>query len=209
MSPRTYAQNKRAASALVTRQRILDSTVQLYRDLGVPATTIKAVAERADVSRGTVLHHFGSADGLLGAVLDFVVDQLELPDARVLDGTTDRDARIRTFVEAMLAFTDRSTSWWSMFEGEMQRPELQKREAAYWEALRLFQEAALGPELARNRPVNAVILGLIHPATVGTLVWAFERTGLSRKEAWRAIGDLAVDAVRRLADRGRGKGGLS
>jgi AcrR family transcriptional regulator len=209
MAPRTYTQDKRAETSRQTRERILDSTIELFRDRGVVSTTLKSVAEKADVSRGTILHHFGSSDGLLGAVLDRVVETLELPDERMFERIEDRDARIRVFVAAMTRFIDRSAPWWTMFESEMQRPELQQREAVYWEVIGRLQAAALGPELASDKAANAVLLSVIHPATTGTFIWAFEQAGLEREAAGRLLEDLAVDAVRRVTDRNRGKGGLS
>jgi AcrR family transcriptional regulator len=208
MAPRAYTLGRRSEAATATRQRIVERTIDLYRDRGVAGTTLKAVAEKADVSRGTILHHFGSADGLLGAVLDFVVDALELPDDRLLEGIDGRDARIRTLVEAMIAFQERSVPWWSMFEGQMQRPALQEREAGYWAGLGRLQAAALGPDLMDDPLANAVLLSLIHPATVGTFVWAFERAGVIGTGAHPVLGDMAVDAVRRIADRGSEREGL-
>lgn len=209
MAPRSYRLQARAETAAATRERILERTVDLYRQRGVAGTTLTAIAGAADVSRGTILHHFGSGDGLLGAVLDFVVGSLEWPNERMLDGIEGRDARIRAFVDAMVEFQDRSAPWWSMFESEMQRPELQKRELDYWADLGRLQAAALGPGLQDDPKANAALLGLIHPATVGTFFWSFERAGLTRAEARPLLGDLAVDAVRRIGDRGNGNGEIS
>jgi AcrR family transcriptional regulator len=209
MAPRPYTLGRRAETATATRKRILDVTIDLYRDRGVAATTLKAVAEKADVSRGTILHHFGSGNGLLGAVLDRVVESLEWPDERIFDGLNRRDDRIRAFVDAVILFNDHSVLWWTMFQGEMQRPELQKREASYWDLLAKLQARALGPELASDSLANAALLSVIHPATVGTFVWSFERAGVGKEEVRPILGDLAVDAVRRVTDRKGGKGGLS
>jgi AcrR family transcriptional regulator len=209
MAPRTYTQDKRAETSRQTRDRILEATLSLYRERGVADTTLKAVAERADVSRGTILHHFGSGGGLLGAVLDGVVESLDLPDERIFTGLAGRDARIRVFVDAMVVFNERSVSWWNMFEGEMQRPELQKREAYYWSVLGQLQAKALGPQLATDPAANAALLSVIHPATVGTFLWSFERAGVGKEDVRPILGDLAVDAVRRVAGRRRGKRGLS
>ncbi len=209
MAPRTYTQDKRAETSRRTRHRILDSTLALYRERGVADTTLKAVAERADVSRGTILHHFGSGDGLLGAVLDQVVESLDLPDKRIFEGLAGRDARIRAFVDAIVVFNERSASWWTMFESEMQRPELQKREAYYWNVLGQLQAKALGSQLAADPRANAALLSVIHPATVGTFLWSFERAGVGKEDVRQILGDLAVDAIRRVIDRKGGKGGLS
>jgi AcrR family transcriptional regulator len=207
MAPRSYNLGKRAETAEATRQRILDATVELYRELTVKATTLKAVAERADVSRGTVIHHFGSAEGLLGAVIDRILDSLALPDPRVLEGVHGLDARIRAFVDEMIGFQERTTHWWTMFESEMARPEVQQREAVYWALLAELQAAALGPELRDDPAANATLTSVIHPATVGTFFWAFEQAGLPREDARPLLGEFAVDAVRRIADRRLGKGG--
>ena len=207
MAPRSYVLGKRAESAQATRRRILDATVDVYRERGIPATTLKAVAERADVSRGSILHHFGSAEGVLGAVLDRLLDTLELPDPAVLEAMTSRDDRIRRFVEDMVDFQDRTSHWWPIFEAEMQRPEVQQREAVYWAHLARMQAAALGPELRDDPEANATLVSVIHPATVGTFHWAFEQAGIPRANALPLLADFAVDAVRRIADRRSGGGG--
>lgn len=207
MAPRTYVLGKRAETAEATRQRILDATLEIYREVGIPATTLKAVAERADVSRGSILHHFGSADGLLGAVLDVVLDSLDLPDPAVLEAIASRDDRIRSFVGEMVDFQERTAHLWPIFEAEMQRPELKQREATYWSWLGRLQAAALGPQLSTNPAANAALVSCIHPATVGTFLWAFEQAGLPRGDARPLLADLAVDAVRRIAGRRSGEGG--
>ncbi len=207
VTPRTYTLQRRAETAAATRSRILDATIELYHERGIPATTLKAIAERADVSRGTILHHFGSGKGLLGAVLDAVLASLELPDARALEGIDGLDARVRAFVDGMIEFQARSAHWWPIFEAEMQRPELQQREASYWAILAELQAVTLGPELRDDRAASATLMSMIHPATVGTFFWSFEQAGLNREDARPLLIEVAVDAVRRIADRTRGMGG--
>lgn len=199
MAPRSYVLGKRADSAEATRRRILDVTEELLRGVGVAGTTLTAVAKRADVARGTILHHFGSWDGLLAGVLDDILELLQVPDERIFDGIEDRDARIRAFVEAMIAFQERSQPWWPIFEHEMNRPEVKQRDATYWAAFGRLQAAALGPGLANKPAAGAAIVALSHPATAGTFLWSFERAGRTADEARRLIGDLAIDAVRRIA----------
>jgi AcrR family transcriptional regulator len=207
MAPRTYTLGRRADSADATRQRILDATLELYRELGVPATTLKAVAQRADVSRGTILHHYGSAEGLLGAVLDRVLESLDLPDPQSIERLTDPDARVREFVNELIDFQNRTTHWWTLFESQMQRPEAQQREAVYWAWFANMQAAALGPGLRDDPAANAALMSVVHPATLGTFFWAFEQVGLPREDARPLLEQFAVDAVRRIADRRTGKGG--
>ncbi|HEX8025865.1 MAG TPA: helix-turn-helix domain-containing protein, partial [Candidatus Limnocylindrales bacterium] len=70
MAPRAYRLGRRAESAAATRDRIVEAAAALYEAQGVNATTLQAIAEKADVSRGTVLHHFGSTSGVLDAVAE-------------------------------------------------------------------------------------------------------------------------------------------
>ena len=199
MAPRSYTLGRRAETSTATRQRILDATLELYKEVGIGATTLTAVAERADVARGTVLNHFGSAEGLLGATVDRILETLDLPDDRIFDGLASRDARIRAFVAAMIAFQQRTSHLWPIFEHELQRPEVQQREATYWAALARLQATALGERLGSDARANATLTSVIHPATVGTFLWSFEQAGLDPALALPLLGEFAVDAIRRIA----------
>ena len=192
MAPRRYRLATRAASAAATRERIIRAAAAEYGESGVATSSIRAIAARADVSRGTILHHFGDAGGLLGAVLDDVVVSLQVPDARLLEGAGDADERARRFVDAMLRFYDRTSDWWTVFGSEIDHPVVQARAVAFWELIAGFRAAAFGPA-ADDRIVTAVIDALTHPATLGRL-----RTGgLSLEETIAVTGDLVVDLLRR------------
>ena len=192
MAPRRYRLTTRAASASATRERIVRAAAAEYRESGVTNSSIRAIAARAEVSRGTILHHFGDAGGLLGAVLDDVVVSLHVPDARLLEGARDADERARRFVDAMLRFYDRTSDWWTVYGSEIDHPVVQAREVAFWDLIAGFRAAAFGPA-ADDRIAAAVIDTLTHPATLGTL-----RTGgLSLEETIAVTGDLLVDLLRR------------
>ena len=170
----------------------------MYGERGVAATTIHAVAERADVSRGTIVHHFGTADGLIEAVLDHVVGMINMPDERVLDAVSDPKERIRRFVRAMFEFYERSSSWWTVFGPEMQLPALQAREQAFWVAIGRFQAAALGP-MAGDPLVIAAVAGFLHPAMLGTM----RAAGASLDEVVRTVADAIINLVAQRPHRGR------
>lgn len=50
-----------------TRARIRDAAITCFADLGLAATTARKVAAAAGVSPGSIIHHFGSMDGLRAA----------------------------------------------------------------------------------------------------------------------------------------------
>lgn len=66
---RRYHAPTRQAQARATRGRVLSAAYELFASEGF-ATTMRAVAERAGVSRATVELLFGTKAGLLGAVVD-------------------------------------------------------------------------------------------------------------------------------------------
>lgn len=192
MTPRGYRLSTRATTAAATRDRIIEAAAAEYRVSGVAGSTVRAIAARADVSRGTILHHFGTADGLLGAVLDGVVAALDVPDASVLDGVGDADERARRFVTAMLRFYDRTSDWWDVFGSVLDHPVVHSREIAFWESVGAFRAAALGPA-AEDRIVVAAVDAVTHPVTLGNL----RSGGLSLEEAIEVTSDLVVDLLRR------------
>lgn len=53
-----------------TQRLLLDATVACLVELGYGGTTTSAVAERAGVSRGAHLHHFGTRQSLMGAAVE-------------------------------------------------------------------------------------------------------------------------------------------
>jgi AcrR family transcriptional regulator len=196
MAPRRYTLGQRAQTTAVTRQRIVDAAARLYQEQGVNSTTLQAIAARADVSRGTILHHFGGAAGLLDAVAERVLVNLELPDEAIFDGVAPGLARLRAYVVAMIEFFRRSTGWWAVFVSEMERPELKAREAAYYDQMARLQAIALG-DLADDGDVGIVVGSLVHPGTIGGLIWVMEQAGLAPARVPDAIADVVVAYVER------------
>ena len=72
------------------RHRILDAAERLILAEGVPGLTIAAAAAEAGLSKGGLLHHFGSKEALLAALMDrlagFVRDAFEATVAATPEG---------------------------------------------------------------------------------------------------------------------------
>jgi AcrR family transcriptional regulator len=73
-----------AADAEATRARILAAAVQLVSCKGIEGTTVRDVAAGAGVSLATVLHYFGSKEGLYGACVQAMDDELGALRAELL-----------------------------------------------------------------------------------------------------------------------------
>ncbi|MEM9037497.1 MAG: TetR family transcriptional regulator [Actinomycetota bacterium] len=80
------------------RQRMLTATIDLVGRHGARATTVRAVAEAADVSPALVMHHFGSKAGLLAACDDDVMATIR--EAVEHLGAADRDAGLAELIAA-------------------------------------------------------------------------------------------------------------
>ncbi len=63
-----------------SRARLLAAAWELLAEDGVRRTTVQAIAERAQISRGSIAWHFGSKEGLVVAVVeeafDWLIDQI-------------------------------------------------------------------------------------------------------------------------------------
>ncbi|MFJ8622404.1 TetR family transcriptional regulator [Kitasatospora sp. NPDC093550] len=58
------------AKSAAKRQLILDAALAAYADAGTRGVSVKDIAERAGLTDAGVLHHFGSREALLTAVLE-------------------------------------------------------------------------------------------------------------------------------------------
>lgn len=190
MAPRTYTQEKRAASAASTKRRIRAAALELYRERGITRTTISAIAGRADVSRGTVLNHYGNADQLLDALLDEIVVEIRYPDERVQAGARSEPERIRRYVDAMFRFFVRSEEHWPTFSGDMDHPVAKAREQEFFDVVtRLF--AATFLDLAEDRIVGAAARAYVNYAPLNDL----RAAGLSLDEAIDVVADSLIALV--------------
>ena len=189
MSPRRYSMQVRAEQTARTRERILDAALASYRERGIAATSLQAVARRADVSAATILNHFGSADELARLVVQRLSDAIQIPDDR--DWTErGRELRVRRLVREMFAFYDRSAPWFEVFRTELGRdPALREGEGAFWQSIAELYNRVFGDALASDR-VRGAAFGLTHPGTLTALLNA----GMTLDDAT----DLVADALVRL-----------
>lgn len=65
----TTVRRTQAERSATTQRRLLDATVACLVELGYGGTTTSAVSQRAGVSRGAQLHHYGSRQLLMGAAV--------------------------------------------------------------------------------------------------------------------------------------------
>ena len=101
---RKYELKQRALSQAETRQRIVDATVDLHRELGPLRTTISAIAERAGVQRLTVYRHFPDDRALFGACSGQWRAAHPLPDPSAWPGIEDPAERLEAALAEIYAW---------------------------------------------------------------------------------------------------------
>ena len=109
--PRT----RRADKAERTRQAILQAASELFAAHGFAATTITAIADRADVAAETVYSRFGTKLNLLSEILDTAivgnprgVDILDLPEVADIRALRDQRAQLTRLAQFSRGILERS-----------------------------------------------------------------------------------------------------
>jgi AcrR family transcriptional regulator len=88
------------------RRALLDCAAQIAAEQGAQAITIQAVAERAGVTKGGLLHHFDSKQALLAAVFSDLLEQMDREIEKTMAGDPVTRGRFtRAYVRA--CFSDR------------------------------------------------------------------------------------------------------
>ena len=101
---RRYELKERARRQAQTRQRIVDATVQLHREVGPAKTTLAEIARRAGVGRVTVYNHFPDEGALLAACsARFVVDSPP-PDPAAWATLADPAERLRRALRELYGY---------------------------------------------------------------------------------------------------------
>jgi AcrR family transcriptional regulator len=86
------------------RRALLDCAARIAAEEGASAITIQAVADRAGVTKGGLLHHFDSKQALLAAVFADLLDQLDREIDRSMAEDPNPEGRFtRAYVRACFA----------------------------------------------------------------------------------------------------------
>jgi AcrR family transcriptional regulator len=129
----SQAARQQQARSLATRERLVRATLDEIFDVGYHAATTHQIADRAQVSRGALLHHFPArADIVLAAMETLLEDGIAAIKAVSLQ-VRDGNVPLRDFVEFL----------WGIFSGRF-----------FYLSLEMITEARNDPELrARIIPV--------------------------------------------------------
>ena len=125
MSPRG-----RRPGGVDTKAAIVDAARVEFADAGYEATSLRAIARRAEVDPALVHHYFGGKPALFAAVMDIPVDPATLI-ARIVEGPREDvgEAVVRTFLAV-----------WDSPEGRQRFQALIRSAVNHDEAARMLRE---------------------------------------------------------------------
>ena len=88
----------------VTSELLLDAALRVFVESGEQGLTVNAVVRESGVSLGSLYHHFGSLDGLVGALSHRWLDRLLGELTRALQDADGARAGVADAVRAYLTF---------------------------------------------------------------------------------------------------------
>jgi AcrR family transcriptional regulator len=186
VNTRTYRQTTRASAAAEKTERILDAGLALFMERPFDQVTLPAVAERAGVGLQTLIRRVGTKDGLVAAVNEWIVPQVE----------ADRGEPTADPAAVTAAMARHNERWGAVILRTLQQedaaPTLAATAAAGRAAHREWIAACFAVELAdlpaaRRRQLTAQLV-----AVCGTELWMVltRGEGLSTDEARTTVHDL-------------------
>ncbi|MCP5058094.1 MAG: TetR/AcrR family transcriptional regulator [bacterium] len=171
-TPLPRARRSQAERSAATKTRLLDASIGCLIDHGYAGTTTLAVCKRAGVSNGSLLHHYGTREHLLGATLEAVYGRLRDGVVTQLEALPTNGDRVDALVDVM----------WSAFGAPEFKAVLELWLAAashaelswsLWPEAQAFDEGnvplaeALFPEVAERLPDFATWISLIFQVMQG------------------------------------------
>ena len=163
---------RRRRSAEVARREILDAAQQRLSQGGPDAIRLQEIANDVGISHPTILHHFGSRDGLIRALDVRAIHALTDDIARMIQEDRDPDAAGVDLVERVAETMDkeglaRLIAWWAMrdfdaAEAESVAPAELVQNVSKLIRDRLLQSEEISPGSHENRLVRSSASGCGH-----------------------------------------------
>jgi len=99
---------KGKAKSDATRGRILEAALQLFRDRGFGATTMREIAESAGVATGAAYYYFDSKDAIVLAFYDQAQQDMTARLEELLAGSRNLAERLRGILQVKLDYFEPS-----------------------------------------------------------------------------------------------------
>jgi len=132
-----------------TIQDVMTAATSLFSEKGLHGTSLRDIENASGVSKGLIIHHFGSKNNLYAAVQDRLNQAYITWMADQRDASQDLLESIKNAIRGSLSYLKKNTEFrrivlWSHLEGMQRTTDLDKRfTASLIEAMRVGQEDGL------------------------------------------------------------------
>jgi len=159
-----------------TRRRVAEAARDLFNEIGYDETTVRAIAERAGVSVGSVFTTFSSKADILSQVMDDRVDQLHAELDRVLKHLRGSTAdRICSLFAIHYDFECRRVKLFLAHIAATFNPSLEPSTIPFGrnERFKAMLLAMLEDGVARGDIRDDADLDLVHDMLIATYAWNY------------------------------------
>ena len=111
--PRSAQQNEALRS--LSRSKIIEHALRLFGEHGYDRTTIRMIAESADISQGLIYRHFESKDALLQAI--FEQSMLDVRESFAAAEESPPGQRLERLIRASFEIIQKNTLFWRLSYG--------------------------------------------------------------------------------------------
>lgn len=194
---------KKLAKSAISQKRVLDAAAKIFRDYGYAGTTMRAIADEAELKAGSIYYHYKSKDDLITAVLDLgihsVTDSVAAALAALPDNASGREkleAAVRAHLSAIIQNGDYTLATRRVFGQvpeaiRVRNTRLRDSYGAIW--LKILSEAQDRGEFRASANLSLVRLFVL-----GALNWTVEwykPGGRSIEDVAREFASLVLDGL--------------
>ena len=95
---------KNTPKAEETGRKILDSALELFREKGFDATTMRDIAQKAEVATGAAYYYYPSKDAIVTDFYQRACSEMQPRIAAALEHAKGLEARLRALIDVKLAY---------------------------------------------------------------------------------------------------------
>ncbi len=156
----------------IRREQICRSAAAVIAERGFPGSTMRLVAEHAEVSTGMLNHYFSNRAEMLLETLVFVSKGMNARCAAAIEGVPAGEERIRALLKAALPTDNQTTVAWRVWiaaygeavRSDQLRTTIESRLEPWYEtvdyALAGADGSVAGPDVPLSWQVDALLNGL-------------------------------------------------
>lgn len=185
-----------------TRGRILDAAMDLFRQQGFEAATMREIAVKAGVATGAAYYYFDSKDAIVLAFYGQAQKDMQPEMESALEATRDLRERLRRIIEVKLEYFGSSRSLLGALSGHTNPEHPLSPFSAHTQAIReadmqFFERALVGSRVTVAADLRDYLPRLLWMYQMGVILfWINDGSPEQRKT--RALLDKSLDVVVRL-----------